>query len=82
MPEQKSEWLEQAIVPIREKCDIIINVSTGGAGKRVDGDWLYKEQPEETVKGRIAVVGLRCGGTRVSHDHNVSHHGWTCQGRF
>lgn len=56
MPEQKSEWLEQAIVPIREKCDIIINVSTGGAGKRVDGEWLYKEVPEETVKGRIAVI--------------------------
>lgn len=56
MPEQKSEWLEDAIVPIREKCDIIINVSTGGAGKRVDGDWLYEKQPEETVQGRVAVV--------------------------
>lgn len=56
MPEQKSQWLEDAIVPIREKCDIIINVSTGGAGKRVDGDWLYKEQPEESVKGRVAII--------------------------
>ncbi|MFC1892010.1 3-keto-5-aminohexanoate cleavage protein [Thermodesulfobacteriota bacterium] len=56
LPEQKAQWLEEAIVPIREKCDIIINVSTGGAGKRVDGDWLYKEQPEETVKGRVAII--------------------------
>lgn len=56
LPEQKSEWLERAIVPIREQCNIIINVSTGGAGRRVDGDWLYKEQPEETVKGRIAII--------------------------
>ena len=29
-PEQKSEYFEQAIVPIREKCDIIVNVTTGG----------------------------------------------------
>ena len=56
LPEQKSEWLEQAIVPIREKCDIIVNVSTGGAGRRVDGDWLYKEQPDESVKGRVAII--------------------------
>ena len=55
-PEQKTEWFEQAIVPIKEKCDIIINVTTGGCVKRVDGDWLYKEQPEESVKGRIAIV--------------------------
>ena len=30
--EQKAEWFEQTIVPVREKCDIIINVTTGGAG--------------------------------------------------
>jgi len=55
-PEQKTEWFEQAIVPIKEKCDIIVNVTTGGCVKRVDGDWLYKEQPEESVKGRIAII--------------------------
>ena len=54
--EQKAKWLEEAIVPIREKCDILINVSTGGSGRRVDGDWLYKEIPEESVKGRVSVV--------------------------
>ena len=58
--DQKAKWLEEAIVPIREKCDIIINVSTGGSGRRVDGDWLYKEIPEESVKGRISVVPELC----------------------
>jgi 3-keto-5-aminohexanoate cleavage enzyme len=58
--EQKARWLEEAIVPIREKCDIIINVSTGGSGRRVDGDWLYKEMPEESVKGRVSVVPELC----------------------
>jgi len=58
--EQKAKWFEQAIVPIREKCDIIINVTTGGSGRRVDGDWLYKEIPEESVKGRIAVIPELC----------------------
>jgi len=55
-PEQKAEWFEQAIVPIKEKCDIIVNVTTGGCVKRVDSDWLYKEQPEESVKGRISII--------------------------
>ncbi len=55
-PEQKAEWFEQAIVPIREQCDIIINVTTGGCVKRVDGDWLYKKQPEESVEGRISII--------------------------
>ncbi len=54
--EQKAKWFEEAIVPIREKCDVIINVTTGGSGRRVDGDWLYKEIPEESVKGRVSVV--------------------------
>jgi len=58
--DQKAKWLEEAIVPIREKCDIIINVSTGGSGRRVDGEWLYKEIPEESVKGRISVVPELC----------------------
>ena len=30
--EQKAEWFKEAIGPIREKCNIIINVTTGGAG--------------------------------------------------
>lgn len=58
--EQRAEWFEEAIVPIREKCDIIINVTTGGSGRRVDGDWLYKEIPEESVKGRVSVIPELC----------------------
>jgi len=58
--EQKAEWLEEAIIPIRERCNIIVNVSTGGSGRRVDGDWLYKEIPEESVKGRISVIPELC----------------------
>jgi len=58
--EQRAKWFEEAIVPIREKCDMIINVTTGGSGRRVDGDWLYKEIPEESVKGRISVLPELC----------------------
>ena len=58
--EQKAKWFEEAIVPIRERCDMIINVTTGGAGRRVDGDWLYKEIAEESVKGRISVIPELC----------------------
>ncbi len=55
--ENRAEWYAEAIQGIRERCDIIINVSTGGGtGRRVDGDWLYKEIPEESVKGRIGVI--------------------------
>ncbi|MFC1867581.1 3-keto-5-aminohexanoate cleavage protein [Thermodesulfobacteriota bacterium] len=56
LPEQKTKWFEEAIVPIREQCDILVNVTTGGCARRVDGDWLYKEQPEESVKGRISII--------------------------
>ncbi len=58
--EHKAKWFEEAIIGIREKCDIIINVSTGGSGRRVDGEWLYKEIPEESVKGRISVIPELC----------------------
>jgi 3-keto-5-aminohexanoate cleavage enzyme len=58
--EQKTEWFQQAIIPIREQCDILINVTTGGSGKRVDGDWLYREVREESVKGRISVIPELC----------------------
>ncbi len=54
--ENKAEFFAEAITGIRSKCDIIVNVSSGGTGKRVDGDWLYKKVPEESVKGRVAVI--------------------------
>lgn len=55
-PEQKVRYFEEAIIPIREQCDMIINVTTGGCAKRVDGDWLYKKQYEESVEGRISII--------------------------
>jgi 3-keto-5-aminohexanoate cleavage enzyme len=54
--EQKAEWFQEAIIPIRERCDIVVNVTTGGCVKRVDGDWLYKKQPQESVAGRISII--------------------------
>ena len=55
-PEQKVEFFKQAIIPIREKSDMIINVTTGGCAKRVDGDHLYEKQYEETVEGRVSII--------------------------
>lgn len=66
--EQKAEWLEQAIVPIREKCDIIVNVSTGGSGRRCDGDYLYQKMPLESVEGRLAVVPDLCKNPAAAPD--------------
>lgn len=68
MGENKVEWFKQAIIPIREKTNIIINVTTGGTGKRVDGDWLYKEIPEESVKGRIGIIPELCKNPGTSPD--------------
>jgi 3-keto-5-aminohexanoate cleavage enzyme len=57
MPEHDARFLADAIGPIKQKCPgIIINVTTGGSGKRCDGDFLYKENPKESVKGRVSVV--------------------------
>ena len=55
-PEQKAEYFEAAIVPIREQSDMLVNVTTGGCAKRVDGDWLYKKQYEESVEGRVSII--------------------------
>jgi 3-keto-5-aminohexanoate cleavage enzyme len=54
--EHRAEFFAEAIAGIKERCDIIINCTTGGSGKRCDGDWLFKEVPEESVKGRISVI--------------------------
>ncbi len=61
MPEHDARFLADAIGPIREKCPgIIINVTTGGSGKRCDGDYLYQENPKESVKGRVSVIPELC----------------------
>ncbi|MBU1155861.1 MAG: 3-keto-5-aminohexanoate cleavage protein [Proteobacteria bacterium] len=66
--EQKAEWLEQAILPIREKTDIIVNVSTGGSGRRCDGEHLYEKLPLESVEGRLAVVPELCKNPAAAPD--------------
>ncbi len=58
--EHKVENFAEAVAGIKARCDIVVNVTTGGSGKRVDGDWLYKENPQESVKGRISIVPELC----------------------
>ncbi|OPX38701.1 MAG: hypothetical protein B1H11_04230 [Desulfobacteraceae bacterium 4484_190.1] len=67
-PEQKVEYFEQAIVPIKEQTDMIVNVTTGGVVKRVDGDWLYKKQYEESVEGRISIIPELSRNTKSKPD--------------
>jgi len=66
--EHKAEFFAEAIAGIRDRCDIIINVSTGGSGRRVDGDWLYKEIPEESAKGRISIIPELCKDAKTKPD--------------
>jgi len=66
--EHKAEFFAEAIAGIRDRCDIIINVSTGGSGRRVDGDWLYKEIPAESVKGRISIIPELCKDPKTKPD--------------
>jgi uncharacterized protein (DUF849 family) len=55
-PDHVSEYLAEAIAGIKERCDIIVNCTTGGTAHRVDGDLLYREIPKESVKGRFSVI--------------------------
>jgi 3-keto-5-aminohexanoate cleavage enzyme len=55
-PDHVAEYLGEAIAGIKKKTDMIVNCTTGGGAHRVDGDWLYKEIPKETVKGRVSVI--------------------------
>jgi len=57
MADHDVRFIADAVVPIRQQCPgVIINVSTGGSGKRYDGDHLFEENPKESVKGRVAVI--------------------------
>jgi 3-keto-5-aminohexanoate cleavage enzyme len=56
MPDHVAEYLGEAVAGIRDRCDILVNVTTGGTSHRVDLDWLYKEIPKESVKGRFQVI--------------------------
>lgn len=56
----EARLFEEAIVPIREQSDVIINVSTGGTGRRVDGEWLYKRIPQTSCAERVGVIPELC----------------------
>jgi 3-keto-5-aminohexanoate cleavage enzyme len=55
-----ARFYEEAILPIKEASDLIINVSTGGPGRRVDGDWLYEKIPETSCAERVGVLPPLC----------------------
>jgi 3-keto-5-aminohexanoate cleavage enzyme len=54
--EHRAEFFAEAIAGIKERCPIIVNCTTGGSGKRCDGDWLFNEVPMESVEGRVSVI--------------------------
>jgi 3-keto-5-aminohexanoate cleavage enzyme len=57
MPDSDARFIGEAVAGIRKQCpDVIVNVSTGGSGKRYDGDHLFEEVPKESVKGRIQLI--------------------------
>ncbi len=57
MPDSDAGFIGEVVVGIKEQCPgVIVNVSTGGSGKRYDGDHLFEEVPKESVKGRIQII--------------------------
>ena len=57
MADAEASFIAEAVAPIRQQCPgVIINVSTGGSGKRYDGDHIFEEDPKESVNGRIGVI--------------------------
>ena len=55
-PDHVADYLGEAIAGIRQGSDVIVNCTTGGTAHRMDLDWLYKEIPKESVKGRFQVI--------------------------
>jgi len=66
--DHKAEYFAEAVAGIRDKCNVIINVTTGGSGRRVDGDWLYREISEESVRGRLSVIPELCKDPKTRPD--------------
>jgi len=64
----ETRFFEEAIVPIREQSDLIINVSTGGTGRRVDGEWLYKKIPHTSCEERVGVIPELCRNPKSKPD--------------
>lgn len=69
MPDSDARFIGEAVAGIRRQCpDAIINVSTGGSGKRYDGDHLFEEVPKESVKGRIQLIADLAGDPETKPD--------------
>ncbi|MGI5940462.1 MAG: 3-keto-5-aminohexanoate cleavage protein [Thermoleophilia bacterium] len=57
MADSEARFIAEAVAPIKEQCPgVIINVSTGGSGKRCDGDHLFEKVSKESVEGRVAII--------------------------
>lgn len=52
----EARFFEEVIGPIREACDVIINTSTGGVNKRVDGEHVYQKTPGTSPEDRAKIV--------------------------
>jgi 3-keto-5-aminohexanoate cleavage enzyme len=68
MSDHVAEFLGEAIAGIKDRCDILVNCTTGGTAHRVDGSWLYQEIPKESVKGRFSVISALCKDPRTKPD--------------
>lgn len=64
----ETRFFEEAILPIRDQSDAIINVSTGGTGRRVDGEWLYTKIPHTSCEERVSVVAELSANPRTRPD--------------
>jgi len=61
LPDHDARFIGDAVGPIKERAPgVIINVTTGGTGRRCDGEHLYREDPKESVKGRVSVIADLC----------------------
>jgi 3-keto-5-aminohexanoate cleavage enzyme len=52
----EARFFEEVILPIREQCDILINTSTGGVAKRVDGEHIYQKTPGTSPEDRVGII--------------------------
>jgi 3-keto-5-aminohexanoate cleavage enzyme len=66
--EHRAEFFAEAVAGIKERCPIIINCTTGGSGKRCDGDWLFNEVPTESVEGRVSIIPVLSADPKTKPD--------------
>lgn len=63
-----ARFLEEVILPVREQCKILINTSTGGPAKRVDGDHVYQKTPGTSPEDRVGIIPYLCRNPRTKPD--------------